>query len=293
MTAENLLQFLQHPQNLRRVSYQELKTLAMEYPYSAHINQLLLLKSKLSDQKDLPADLARAAAGSPDRTHLKEVMAHFETELLKSKHIIAESLELKPASEVEALLAGIRSNREIPTPNTPPELIQSLAVHPQPATLSPQVPEFSLSGNEETAIEDNSVAQAELQAINEEADFVPEPLDKSAFKSWNRHRKLVLNRPVGSPTAEQQQHTTENLYHTAPLVGAPNLSDQQSDDAPDLDHLAAVSIAEKQGVASETLATLLARQGNFQKAIEMYERLILLFPEKSAYFAGQIEKLKK
>lgn len=45
-------------------------------------------------------------------------------------------------------------------------------------------------------------------------------------------------------------------------------------------------------IVSETLAELFIRQGNIPKAIKIYERLCLVFPEKSVYFAGQIEKLK-
>jgi len=45
-------------------------------------------------------------------------------------------------------------------------------------------------------------------------------------------------------------------------------------------------------IVSETLAELFIRQGNIPKAIKIYERLSLLFPEKSVYFAGLIEKLK-
>ena len=64
-------------------------------------------------------------------------------------------------------------------------------------------------------------------------------------------------------------------------------------DAPDVNELATKSVEENHSVASETLAILLARQGHTDKAIEMYERLRLLFPEKSAYFAARIENLKK
>ncbi|MCX6247074.1 MAG: hypothetical protein NTW10_05020 [Bacteroidetes bacterium] len=43
-------------------------------------------------------------------------------------------------------------------------------------------------------------------------------------------------------------------------------------------------------IVSETLGRLYLEQGNLVKARMVYEKLCLLFPEKSSYFAAQIEK---
>ena len=60
-----------------------------------------------------------------------------------------------------------------------------------------------------------------------------------------------------------------------------------------VDDLSKPHVEEKGGLVTETLAKIYINQGYYSKATEIYEKLSLKYPEKSSYFAAQIEKVKE
>lgn len=61
----------------------------------------------------------------------------------------------------------------------------------------------------------------------------------------------------------------------------------------DLENKARKSSEDQHSLVTETLAKIYMEQGLYPKAVEVYKKLVLKYPEKNAYFAARITELEK
>jgi tetratricopeptide (TPR) repeat protein len=106
------------------------------------------------------------------------------------------------------------------------------------------------------------------------------PASKDLFSSWNES--------VGTPFANKNiPINKKSLPEHLPVS-----INQFRHSAQEASVQAERSIQENSMPVSETYAKILVQQNQIDKAIEVYERLILIFPKKSALFVSEIENLK-
>lgn len=267
MTQERFFQIVDDPDLLRRITYEELKTLALAYPYAHNLRCLLALKARQIDHVEAVQNLATAAAYGLDRTQLFMLAA---PQVVVSQQVLSpeEVLELKPIETIKRELEALSPlTREVRNTETP------IAAEATPATETAARPVLEAPSIVQITPPDEST---------QTLASVPPVQAKQSFSDWivNFQPPVleVMERPTPVPTPPRSVEPKEEESTKSTGIA------QQ---------LAERSVAENQDVISETLAKLYAKQGYRDKSAQMYARLALLFPEKSAYFAAEIDKLKK
>lgn len=304
MTQERFIQLIDKPELLANISYEELKTLAFAYPYAHNLRYLLALKAKQEDHPEKARIIQNAAAYSLDRRCLFMLMEAGQLAPQRIPLVSKEEvLELKPIETVQRELDALspvpreekpkKMSAEAELINAlPPEVLEH-AEEPPRLDWEPPVEETVEAAS---GMPEQTPPPDEPEAVPEQTD---EPLSDAEAPAASPG---PMPQPVSQPPILHQPFIQwMSQFHPPLLEGKKAVSPVQRVRAAEKDPakggiaqvLAEKSVAEDKDVISETLARLLVKQGHRDKAIVMYERLRLSFPEKSAYFAAEIEKLKK
>jgi hypothetical protein len=103
--------------------------------------------------------------------------------------------------------------------------------------------------------------------------------------------KLVLEDNPPDQFGKQLKSFTDWLKVMKKLPVKPSSEKTDEKEADQIRHFASHSIEERD-VLTESMAEVLAKQGMYENAISLYQKLSLIYPPKSAYFASRIEQLK-
>lgn len=263
-----------------------LQQLAMEYPYSPNLRLLLLLKTHLEGHPDEADYLNRCSAAAFDRAFIYDLLQDTRLEVTKGEREATEVLELRTLEEIALEEAAIMATPPQSVPETGDNLsYESLFPFPDeeeadplpapPAQPAPAVtvPTYPISWADNAAAFMTSLPTGPCLPETDTAT-APQPEPVSKFSA--------------SPPLSQATNLRERLREIR-QVQAGKLADEQEE----VRQIARRSLVTQEAVASETLASLLVRQGQYQHAIKMYQRLSLLYPEKKSIFAGLIKDLKE
>jgi len=303
MNRTDFLNLMHGNVSVNRQQVGEVNELVDIFPYF-HSAHLLLLKG-LSDNGDVKFEnqLRNSALFIADR----EVLYH----LLSAKTNPAETVtSVTHELHTEDVQASDQEQTVIETANNSEQLISEIESNFIESELqqdsSEQTPVHSFFIPEAFSEEQEGIiiVMDEESGNPEEKIFfmdpgiaVPEPEDlleldtdgeNSSIYEDNEDKNEPYSDAGDDPLKQIQAELIDKFIIANPRIEP--IRDKTSIPQNDI----SVPFVENQGgFVTETLARIYISQGYYSKAIDIYERLSLKFPEKSSYFASQIEKVKE
>ena len=283
LQLNQLVKSLLQKENLEQCSLQELEQFADRHPYFGAAQLLLTKKLQTEKSERYDEQLQKTFLFF----HNPLWVQHLLNETGNAEIIIPDKQqqpELAPASVEQIATINVLENME------PVQTSEQTVIEPFSEPIAETIIQQELSGKpDEPAIAIPAFKIEPIDPATAELSFEPfHTVDYFAsqgikFKEEEKPRdKFGLQLKSFTDWLK----TMKRLPVTEIAKTVETISEKK------VEQLAEHSLAERD-VVTETMAEVWEKQGNAVKAIEIYNKLSLLEPSKSPYFAAKIEELKK
>lgn len=288
MKKENLINLFKSPEIITEKDLSDLQEIIKEYPYFQAAHFLFLYASHRANSSGFEQNINKSAIYLSNRAALFEAIQlgwgkSFHTEQSKSKK---EVIKNTPVSPIE--IDPITVDLEVPVAEITPkesnsDKLETSAVETATTGKSEDLTPFVLEETAPVEINDKTKDEITVKSTtsNEllELDTQEEVDEEEVAGKENEEIKQEEQNPFLGDLIESF------LKNPPRMVPRLDLNDTRGDISTD-------SVVDSEGIYTETMAVIYEQQGLYQKSIEIYNKLILKYPEKSAYFATRIKELE-
>jgi hypothetical protein len=307
MNRNEFLNIIQDSRKVNRQYLQEVRELLEIFPWFQCAHMLLLKGLHNTEDVKFESQLKQSALHVADREVLYYMLSHLP-EKADEEIVVAEPADDDQSDSADTMQVVIESGKNSE------DLINELEKDSIKAEQQGVTDSEEKSDEEQkiiiTAESDTDESASVILIIDNEDQHVEETVTfmDPSFSVEGKPNLLELVEDEIDLTAEnivsdsekehpgEQQDTKKHIQddlidrfiRTSPrITPSPEKSDIPLEDI-------SKPFVEGQGkFVTETLARIYINQGYYSRAIEIYEKLSLKFPEKSSYFATQIENIRE
>jgi tetratricopeptide (TPR) repeat protein len=303
MRSEQFVGFMESPGRLDAIALGVLDEIIVEYPYCQPAQMLFLKGLQNEENIRFNRQLKVTAAYAFDRMVLFELL-HVPKYVMNSNH---SAIVEEPEKPIENHIVEI--SEELTEVSDKSDLVLQLE-HILPIADSDLLlfdfPAFSEDGLPEVPAQnlakDLTMVPVNDVSVDISTNETAQELLQQFLESDPLSRRKI-NRPVmrSMGAANDLPGSGNRILHKTPaddlidrFIGNTQPKVLRPDYVPAIDNDVSLnSLKEDDEFLTETLARIYVQQGYFQKAIQTYEKLSLKIPEKSVYFASQIEMVRE
>jgi len=272
MSPETLNRYLKDPSLLDSQSVDELWALVKEYPYFQVARMLLARNLYNTGHEAYPLALRLAAAYAGDRRKLKILI-----EGNPVSNSVKEVSEILHESESPVL-----SNKKLYSTDValPDDKVMDIFVKTIPDDVTTAIPETILSSIPEA---NKNVSNPLINNIFVRLSEIP--ITESEAPEVEFPAMELIEDSIPTKSVAARNDLVEKFIREEPRISAPRHEFYNPEDK------ARQSTSLPDDFVSETLAKIYEQQGLYNMSIKIYEKLMLLIPEKSSYFAARINEI--